>query len=248
MMLSVFICEDDPKQRELLETTVNEYVGLEEYEIELALSTDNPIEFIEYLTAHPKQNNLYILDVNLRHEKDGIALAKQIRELDFHGKMVFVTTHAELSYLIFRYRIEALDYIIKINAEDIVKKVRECIEVTHHRCRETVSEQKTLQVKTSVGVQKIPIDDILFVETYHVPHKLILHTKNERIEFRGNLKDITKISPDFFRCHKAYVVNVKNIKRIQRISKVAGETEMINGATIPVSATKIRALGKTVMK
>ena len=246
MILSVFICEDRRAQREFIEKTVTEYVPSEDCEIELAISTDDPTELLTYVETNPKKNSLYLLDVDLQHEIDGIALAKKIREHDVFGTIVFVTTHAELSYLVFRNRIEAMDYIIKDKAEDVAKKIRECIDLTYSRCKKSTKEAEYFQVKSSMGIQRIPIDDIMFFESYHVPHKLILHTQNELIEFRGALKEVIKISPVFFRCHKSYIVNTKNVKRVQRVGKV-GEAEMINGAIALVGDTKIATLARIIM-
>ena len=246
MTLSVFILEDDYVQRELLEAAVTDYITTEGYEAEIAISTDSPIDFLSCFEERPKKSNLYILDVNLNHEIDGIEVAKKIRERDFFGYIVFVTTYIEMSYLIFHNRIEALDYIIKVKAQDVIKRVHECIKLAYDRCKETASEQTFFHVKSSIGIQKIPVEDIMLFETSHVPHKLILHTKSDRIEFRGRLKDVMDASPDFFRCHKAYVVNTKNIKRVQRIGKTMGEIEMTNEAVAPVSANRIGALAKII--
>lgn len=107
-MLSVFICEDDPKQRERLEKVVTDYIMIEALDMELTLSADNPIEVLNYLEEHPKTTGLYFLDVDLKHEMSGIALASEIRERDDSGKIVSVTTHGELSYLTFIYKVEAI--------------------------------------------------------------------------------------------------------------------------------------------
>ena len=246
MILSVFICEDECVQREFMERTVVEHISPENYKIEIAVSTNNPITLFEYVKANPTQNSLYLLDVNLQHELCGISLAKKIREHDVLGRIVFVTTHPELSYLAFRNRIEAMDYIIKGKNEDVSKKIRECIDLTYRRHAKLTPARDYFQVKSSFGVRKIPLDDILFFESSHASHKLILHTKDERIEFRGKLKDVQSISADFFRCHRAYVVNAKNISRVQRVGKV-GEVEMTTGAVAPVAEAHISALMRTVM-
>ena len=248
MSLSVFILEDDRIQRELLEAAVTGYIAMEEYQAEIAISTGSPTDFLNYFEQHPKKSNLYLLDINLNHEMDGIEVAKKIRERDFLGCIIFVTTYVEMSYLIVHNRIEALDYIIKSNAQDVIKRVHECIELAYNRGKEIASERGFFHVKSSIGIQKIPIDDIMFFETSHVPHKLILHTKSDRIEFRGSLKGTMDTSPDFFRCHKAYVVNTKNIKRVQRIGKTMGEVEMVNESVAPVSASRIGALTKITKK
>ena len=105
-----------------------------------------------------------------------------------------------------------------------------------------ISKEAYFQVKSTIGVQRIPVDKIMYFEANHaVSHKLILYTRNDRIEFRGTLKEAEAIGPDFFRCNKSYVVNIRNIKRVQRVQKV-GEAEMMNGDVVPVGETKIATL------
>ena len=242
MILSIYICEDDDRQRQYMEKIITRHADLRKYDIKLVLSTGSPAVLLSHLAAQTVPNTLYFLDIDLQHEMNGIALAKEIREHDLHGKIVFVTTHAELSHVTFRYRIEAMDYIIKDPPEDMEKGVCECVDLAYSRYREAVSEKEYFQVKSTVGIQHIPLDEIMYFEANHaVSHKLILHTYNGRVEFRGTLKDVETISPDFFRCNKSYVVNTKNIKRVKRVQKI-GEAEMKNGKIVPVGEPKIAAL------
>ena len=121
-MLSIFICEDNQSQRERMEAIVRNYILIENYSMELTLSVGSPSELLDYLEVHPAKNALYFLDVDLQHEMNGILLAFELRKLDAFGKIVFITVHAELSYLTFKYRVEALDYIIKSSKNDIANR------------------------------------------------------------------------------------------------------------------------------
>jgi len=228
-----------------MENTIFSHIALNDYDMQIALSTDSPSVFLDYIKAHPQKNSLYFLDIDLQHEINGIALAQEIRAADLTGWIVFVTTHAELSFLTFQYRIEAMDYIIKDNKDAVVKRVQECIDIAHRRFQQTSLEVECFQVKSSVGIQRIPISDILYFEAHHVPHKLILSTQNKRIEFRGSLKEVAAASPDFFSCHKSYVVNIRNIARLHRVN-YTGEAEMVDGSVLPVSKAHIAALSKTL--
>ena len=241
MTLSVFICENDRIQREFLEVTVTEYISHEDYEIELVISTGSPTTFLNCWEANPRRNCLYLLDIELQHELCGISLAKKIRERDILGTIVFVTTHPELWHLTFHNRIEAMDFIIKGDNKDVAKKIHECIDLSYSRCQTLALGTEYFHVKSSSGIQRIPIDDIMFFESCPTPHKLTLHTRYELIEFRGRLKDMQHINPDFVRCHKAYVVNTKNINRVQRMGR-SGEAEMMNGAIAQVADSKVAML------
>ena len=242
-MLSVFICEDELNQREYMESIVSKHVAAESCNIELVLSTGVPTDILDYLKKYPHKNGLYFLDVDLQHQMNGIDLAAEIRDIDFSAKIVFVTTHAELSYLVFTHKVEAMDYIVKNRPESVEKRVLECIFVAYKRyLNDKVSSRKRYQVKAGGQVWNIPFDEILFFETNPaIPHKIILHMEDNQIEFRGSVSDVAKVSPDFYRCHKSFVVNTKNI---QRIDKPKREVEMINGEIVPATIRKIPELVK----
>jgi len=230
-----------------MEAIVSDYIAVKDYDMEIVLSTENPTDVLDYVQTHPKQHNLYILDVDLQHELDGIALAKQLRDHDLSGTFVFVTTHPELAHYTFKYHIEAMDYIIKGSLDEIARQVHACIEITYKRYQEALEEREYWQIKTSGGIQKILMDDIIFFEAGHTSHKLILHTTRNRFEFRGSLKDIAESSSNFYHCHRAYVVNVKNVRSVTRLSTSVGEAEMTNGTTVPVNKHSIVPLKKRVM-
>ncbi|MGH2251757.1 response regulator, partial [Enterococcus faecalis] len=107
---------------------------------------------------------LYFFDVDLQHELSGIALAYEIRKIDNIGKIIFVTTHSEMSYLTFTYKIEAMDYIIKDIPEEIDRRVRECIKVAHERYLSDIVSNKVKFFKVKVGdtIRSIPYDEIMF--------------------------------------------------------------------------------------
>ena len=246
MILSILLCEDDRTQRKKLEQIITNFVAEKQYDIQIALSTGSPERFLDHLEAYPELNCFYILDVDLQHEINGIALAKEIRERDIVGTIVFTTTHAEQSHIAFSSRIEMMDYIIKGSIEDVGRNVCECIELAYRRLRNTSIETEYFQVKTASGVQRIPYNRIICFEAKPtVPHKLIVHTHGEGIEFRGSLKDVESLSPDFMRCHKSYVVNLKHVVRVQRKQRV-GEAELKNGMVVPVGSAKLGALSRVV--
>jgi len=241
-MLSVIICDDDPKWRKRMETAIMDYVAAKDYDMTLALSAGNPEEVLRYLERHPLQKGLYILDVDLKHEMNGIALAAKIREKDLYGTIVFVTIHAELSYLTFRYKVEAMDYIIKDAPGSIRAEVEECIDLAYRRyVDDNVSKKdKVYQVKAGSQVRNIPFGDILFFESHPTtPGKIILRTKDSRLEHYGTLRDAENIDPRFYRCHKSFVVNVDNI---QSVDKSKHEIVMQGGGTIFVTSRKITEL------
>lgn len=163
-MLEIFICEDDEEQRKRLTKYVTDYIMIENLDMKVVVSTAHSNDIIEYL----QQNNttgLYFLDVDIQEEKSGIALGAEIRQYDTQGAIVFVTTHSELTYLTFTYKVEAMDYITKDNFTDIQKRVIECINTANQRyVQNKQNSRKIFQTKSGDKVISIEYNDILFLK------------------------------------------------------------------------------------
>jgi len=245
-MLRIFLCEDDPQQLKQLKTTVTDYIALKDYDIELALTVNSPAMLLDYLDTQPQRNALYILDVDLSHEMNGIELGGEIRERDPYGKIIFVTTHEEMIPLTFRHRVEALDYITK-DRPGVRERVEACIELAYRRYQDDVLEKPYFQIKTGETMRNIPIDEIMFFESdsHKARNKVILHMANGNEEFYGSISEAAEASPDFYRCHQSYVVNVKNVKCVYRPKKMA---EMVNGEFVLVASRKITDLLEAMQK
>ena len=221
-MLSIFICEDHEGQRKTLETTIIHHVNDKKLDMELVLSTNDPLSILDYLEKNPEITGLYFLDVDLGHEMNGITLGAKIRELDDLGKIVFVTTHGELSYMTFRYKVEAMDYIVKDEPLTMIKRVEDCIEIAYERHVNDRNPNKEIYtVKIQDRVLRYPYEDIMFIKTSEYPHMLTLHLRNGELEYYGSLSEVENVIPSFYRCHKSVVVNPKNVIKINKQKREA---------------------------
>jgi len=241
-MLHILLCEDDPNQRAHMEGLISKYIEAEGVDIALVLSTADPDAILEYLEAHPDKRGLYFLDVDLGHAIDGITLGMKIRETDPLAKIVFITTHAEMAVLTFRYKIHAMDFIVKDQAEETADmRTLECIQAAYQRyLEEAHSEPKYFKVDANGEIWNVLHDDILFFETNsEVEKRVILHTEKGELDFRGTLREVAALVPAFYRCHKSFLVNTDKITRVDKIMK---EVKMTNGAVVLVAAKKMTEL------
>ena len=237
--MHIFICEDDPVQRKRLEKTVSDHISSSNSGMSIALSTDSPAVMLEYLESHSVQSGLYFLDVDLQCNMNGIELGGKIRKLDLFATIVFITTHSEMTHLVFTHKVEALDYILKDSPPDeIDKKIVECIQVAYRRFFE--DRQTSVQYfEINIGKQvlSIPYDNIVYFESnVNMRNKLVLHTVDNMLDFRGHISDVAKLGSPFCMCHQSYVVNVNCIKSIDKTNRLL---EMINGAVITVSRRRM---------
>lgn len=214
-MLRVMICEDNEVHRVKLKQIVENTILREKLDLDRVLATENPQEIISYIKEN-RSTGIYLLDVDLKNDINGIKLGEKIRELDPLGYIIFTTTHLEMSYLAFKYKVEAMDYVIKED-DDFKERVNSCIIKAYNRYNKQEHEEEYISIDTDTRIINIRPSDILFIETTGTPHKIRIHEETRQIEMYANLRDIQKKLPlSFYRCHKSYIVNKNKIEEIDK--------------------------------
>lgn len=187
-MLNIFVCEDNPAQRQTIVQIIQNIVLIEELDMRLVLAAGDPYVLLDKVKTS-QNTGIYFLDIDLGCSMNGLKLAQQIRLFDPRGFIIFITAHSELSYMTFQYRVEAMDFILKDNPAEAELKIKECL--LNAMERYTLQTNRTHEVYTiEIGGRKISIeyDDILFFETSGNIHKVILHAKDRQIEFPSTIK------------------------------------------------------------
>ncbi|GAA0086071.1 LytTR family DNA-binding domain-containing protein [Clostridium sp. CTA-7] len=239
-MLKIYICEENKEHRDKLKEMVNNIILIEDYDMKLEMETDNPSELIDSIKDN-KESGIYLLDINLNSDTNGIMLANEIRKYDPRGFIIFITAHPELMYLTFFYKIEAMDYIIKGDYEIIRKSIKDCLENAYNKyITKSTHLQKAFLIKFKDKTIRVNYDKILFFETSKAVHKIVIHCKSRKIEFYGKMKEIQESLDDrFCRCHTSYIVNKDNIDYINKADRII---HMINGDKCLVSIRCLKLL------
>ncbi|WP_165755629.1 LytR/AlgR family response regulator transcription factor [Ruminiclostridium hungatei] len=220
-MLPIIICEDNRIQREKIKELIKQIIAKEDYRFEVVLSTDDPGIVLNLVNSQEDFKGIYFLDVDLHNEINGIKLAEIIRKKDFSGHIIFITTHSEMSYLTFKYKVEALDYILKDNFDSIRSKLAECLAYIHENYNSLGQKQSVLTLKQDEMVINIPFDNIMFIEASPNAHKVIVHEENRHTEVYGALNELeSKLDENFYRCHRAYLVNRPKIREINKKDRI----------------------------
>lgn len=239
-MLNIFVCEDNPAQRQTIVQIIQNIVLIEELDMRLVLAAGDPYVLLDKVKT-TQNTGIYFLDIDLGSSMNGLKLAQQIRLFDPRGFIIFITAHSELSYMTFQYRVEAMDFVLKDTPAEAKVKIRECL--LNAMERYTLQTNKTNKVYTiETGGRKISVDydDIFFFETSGNIHKIILHAKDRQIEFSGTMKELADtLDGNFVRCHRSFLVNKNNIKEIDTKNRVIYCT---NGETCLMSTRMMRGL------
>lgn len=213
--MNIIICEDDVAVLDIYKLIVKDYASkLKSNSIKLVLATPNPNEVEKYINQNTGIDTLYLLDIEFTESKQrGIDLAVKIRENDQCAKIVFITTHEEMTVLTFQRKVEPLDFIEKeLGLSAIQAELIKDIDIAINRF--SVQTVKKRRFVYHLGSRDYSVDcmDINFFETSSNPHKVILHTIQGVVEFRSNLNNIEYDNPSFLRVHKSLLVNLSNVK------------------------------------
>jgi len=244
MILKCIAVDDEPLALDIIEDYVSKVPFLE-----LVKRTENAIEALQLVQAGGI--DLVFLDIQMP-DLTGIQFLKIA-----NGKANYILTTAYSQYALESYDLNVSDYLLKPIAFDRFYKA---VEKVHNQMQKAepvaapeppqiqsiaaVPAQQQVQdfifVKTEHKIQKIQLDDILYIEG--LKDYISIFTKTERVITLQNMKKMEETLPkgDFIRVHKSYIIALDKIESIER-SRIA-----IAGKTIPVGDTYRDAFFKLI--
>lgn len=158
--MKIFILEDDSLQILRLKLV------LESIQPNLVIQTFKESDKLLQHITQPDENNIYLLDIELKNSRyGGFEASQRIREVDNLGTIIFITTHSEFMRKTHEYRVAALDFIDKIQTNDEIKQSL----VTDFQLikeRQNLNEEtEFIELESNSEIFRIPVPDIYFFET-----------------------------------------------------------------------------------
>ncbi|MBA1435200.1 LytR/AlgR family response regulator transcription factor [Bombilactobacillus bombi] len=243
--MDILICEDNIEQLYELQRVIKQF---QIPNLRILMASNKAQELIKIIKSHGYiPGALFILDVNLGHsEINGLELAQYIRQNDVLSSIVFVTTHSEMAYLTFIYKVEALDYILKDQPDVFVDKVEACLQLAMRKQKLTTKQcEKSgsiLSFKIGPKFVRIASREFVFAETSPNKHRIIIHANNQQLEIYGSLDEVEKLSTKLIRCHNSYVINQDQLQILDLTSMCV---VLKNGVSCPISrkyVTQVKAI------
>lgn len=230
MILKCIAVDDEPLALDIIEDYISKVPFLE-----LVKRTENAIEALQLVQAGGI--DLVFLDIQMP-DLTGIQFLKIAS-----GKANYILTTAYSQYALESYDLNVSDYLLKPIAFDrfykAVEKVRNQLqkEEVAFPVAEPVQAvpaapvQDFIFVKTEHKIQKIQLDDILYIEG--LKDYISIFTKSERIITLQNMKKMEETLPkgEFIHVHKSYIISLDKVESIER-SRIS-----IIGKVIPIGDT-----------
>lgn len=188
-----------------------------------------------FLFAYEEDSSydILILDIEMKGIS-GIELAKRIRKKDRHVEILFITSHFE--FVSEGYEVDALHYLTKPVAEDKLYAVLD--KAVDRLC----SEPPSLIISCEGETVRLRQLDILYVEAFL--HYISIHTKEKEYKIKESISSFEKrLTDDFFRIHRSYLVSLKALTRISRT-----EVTIEGGTLLPLARGKYDAVNRAFIE
>ena len=220
MILKCIAVDDEPLALDIIEDYVSKVPFLQ-----LVKRTENAIEALQLVQEGGI--DLVFLDIQMP-DLTGIQFLKIAS-----GKANYILTTAYSQYALESYDLNVSDYLLKPIAFDRFYKA---VEKVHNQIQKqepavVVPEpvapvavaapvaapiQDFIFVKTEHKIQKIQLDDILYIEG--LKDYISIFTKTERVITLQNMKKMEETLPkgEFIRVHKSYIIALDKIESIER--------------------------------
>lgn len=232
-MIPVYICDDERPVIKMLEQIVSRQILMLDGDMGPLRTTDDPNVLLD-LQHEDIVPAVYFLDIDFPGKMSGLELAQKLRSYDPRGFIVFITAHENLAFETFRLRLEALDYIVKGNADTMTSRVQNCLESIQERMlAQRPGQGGYCTVKIVNTVRHIPIETILYFEAVGYRHTLRMHLNDELLEFNSSLEHFEKeLGEAFWWCHRGFLVNRSRIRAVhlkeQLVELDSGETCLLS--------------------
>jgi two-component system LytT family response regulator len=214
---SCIIIEDEPLALEKTKGFVEKTPFLN-----LLATFDDALEGLAFLKSN--KVDLLFLDINL-DELSGIELLENSK---LNCQVIITTAYSE--YALKGYELNVTDYLLKPFTFErflqAVDKIQDSKSINHKELN-----SKFIFIKTESRLEKVNIDEILFIEGMRDYRRI--HTLNKRIMTLQNFSELEQLLPANLICrvHKSYMVAISKIDEIER-SRIKISKEII-----PISET-----------
>ncbi len=220
MKLHCLLIDDEPPALKVLESHISQINGLE-----IVAQCKNALEALDVLGS--KTVDLMFLDIKMPK----ILGTDFLKNLSHPPKVIFVTAYRD--YAVDGYELDAVDFLVKpVSFERFLKAITKVKRTMGHETISPVNDQKTntdafVYLKVDKNMQKVYVDDILYIESWKDYIKVFL-TTGKSVLVKQSISAMENLLSDhkFLRVHRSFMVSVDKINGYNALSIQLNSTEI----------------------
>ena len=234
-MIKIAFCDDDMEVLHQMNELLDRY-RVERNEDITYVAFQSPFELLTEIEKGIRPDILF-LDV-VMPGKNGMDVAKEIRQYDTNMKIIFLTSSPE--FAVESYSVGAYFYQLKPIWEESFFRLMDAVLA---ECEK--KKKNSLILRSKDGITRIDLQQLEYCEV--LGRKLLFHLENGAVlESAGSLDDLAgqlMQYSNFFRPHRSFLVNMEYIQNISSRS-----IKMVNDAEIPIPHGKCSEIKNTYME
>ena len=186
---------------------------------------------LKELMKNESERKIYIIDIELGTELNGIHIAKMIRETDWDSEIIFITNHDKMFETVYRSVLKVFNFIEKFHNFD--ERLKEDLETILNK----TDNKKMFVYKSKNADIQIYYKSINYIVRDKEERKIIIHYDDKnKVKLSLNLNEAIELLDDRFRySHRSCIVNKENVV----------EFNWTKGYFILTNGKKIDLLSKT---
>lgn len=184
--------------------------------------------------------DIYFLDIMMA-ERDGIDVARSIRETGHKSIIIYVTSSPE--FALGAFGVYASGYLLKPVAEEIFE---ECMDFALNRAFPTGGSM--ISIKSKDGIVNINTSQLMYVQNVSRVMRVcmadgrVIESVYIRQPFEEELKELLK-SDHFLQPHKSFVINLDYVEKL-----LPHDFVMRGGTVVPISRNNLTATKKRYLE
>lgn len=243
-MIPIYVCDDDPALRAHVAGIAQRQVLIESLDFGPVQTAADPQALLA-LAQSGARPAVYFLDIDFPGFENGLKLATRLRALDPRGFLVFVTSYRDLAFETFRYRLEAMDFIVKGDDAALAERIRACLLSIRDRLCDSGAEEGFFTLRLLDTIRHIRVASAVYFEAVGMRHLVRLHLDGEVIDFNDSLSRLEQeLGGVFWRCHRSFLVNRARVAKIHLRERLV---EMDSGETCLLSRKEKAACARNGM-
>lgn len=228
----IAICDDDT----IVTTYMSERIktAFTSLDLDISIQTFSSIESLKAQMLNCFFD-VFFLDIDMP-ESDGIDFGISLRNSGSDACIVFVSNREERVYDSFK--VAPVRFIRKSMFNEEIDEAAKVIGAWWEQ-----RKNKYLVLSSRGQVNSIPIDDILYVESFDKVQNIVTRTQTKTVRITISELEDKLLNHGFLCPHKGFLVNYRFIDSIETADIV-----LKNGELIPISKYKIVETKRTFMK
>ncbi|MCL2865762.1 MAG: LytTR family DNA-binding domain-containing protein [Lachnospiraceae bacterium] len=200
--MKIAICDDNERYNVLLRQFLTHYFSCQKIQTFQIVEFQSGVDLL--CTFTPALYDLIFLDV-MMPELDGFQVAEQIRKMDLHVDLIFVTSMEDQIQKGFDYN--AKGYLYKEVHQEQIDTLLNRLLVERKRSDKFYK----VRLKGETANTLLHLADILYFEVHN--KDIYGFTQNETFTFRGKIAQLEQdlVPKGFLRVHRSYLINQKKI-------------------------------------